>query len=152
MNKLVNQGFIDQQQLSESRRLVKCNLGRIKNLKTLIEEKILDKNIADSLNSVLDSMIKNNESQLELSRFIEHRMNKLSNQAYIDETQLSENIWMSRSTLYETKYLKTLIEHDVLDKEIAESLNLILDDVTKYNESQIELSLFIGHSNRITGY
>jgi hypothetical protein len=78
-------------------------------------------------------------------------MNELSNQAYIDETQLGENIRLSQLTLYEIKYLKTLIEHDILDESIAESLNLILNDVIKNNESQIELSRAIARSNGVIG-
>jgi hypothetical protein len=96
--------------------------------------------------------MENNKEQLDLLRFIEQRMDKISNQAYIDDAQLIENLRLSRSTLYEIKYLKTLIEHDILDESIAESLNLILNDVIKNNESQIELSMFIGHINKIIGY
>ena len=151
MNKLLNQGFIDQKQLNENIRLSNYSLTRIKDLKNLIEEKILDKTIADSLNSVLEQIIKNNKAQLELSFFIEQRMNQLSNQAYIDQTHLSENIRLSQSTLYEIKYLKTLIEHDVLDTGIAASFNLILDNIIEHNNSHIDLSRSIARSNGIIG-
>jgi hypothetical protein len=104
------------------------------------------------LNSISHKLMENNKEQLDLLRFIEQRMDKISNQAYIDDAQLIENLRLSRSTLYEIKYLKTLIEHDILDESIAESLNLILNDVIKNNESQIELSMFIGHINKIIGY
>lgn len=104
------------------------------------------------MNSISHKLMENNKEQLDLLRFIEQRMDKISNQAYIDDAQLIENLRLSRSTLYEIKYLKTLIEHDILDESIAESLNLILNDVIKNNESQIELSMFIGHINKIIGY
>jgi hypothetical protein len=152
MNKLLNQGFIDQKQLNENIRLSNYSLTRIKDLKTFIEDNVSYKYIVNCfLDSGLEQMIKNNKAQLDLLRFIEERMNKISNQAYIDNTQLTENIQMSQLILSKIQYLKTLIEHNISDTGIAESLNSILDHLIKINESQIELSKSIALSNGIIG-
>ena len=151
MNKLLNQGFIDKKQLNENIRLSNYSLTRIKDLKNLIEDNVSYKYIASCfLDSGLEQIIKNNKAQLDLLRFIEQRMNKISKKAYIDETQLTENIQMSHLILSKIQYLKTLIEHNISDTGIAESLNSILDHLIKINKSQIELSKSIA-SNGIIG-
>jgi hypothetical protein len=71
MNKLLNQGFIDQKQLNENIRLSNYSLTRIKDLKTFIEDNVSYKYIASCfLDSGLEQMIKNNKTQLDLLRFI----------------------------------------------------------------------------------